>query len=250
MSAMVGEWVTTKFIEVALTYWNVPLRTPVFGGLTITTPPDEVLVKPVPVRATTVPMAAPTARAAGDADTIDGPSTVNALASEPMLPAVAAVLSRFAVCGPANEPVFTWIGHVNDVPALFAMQPVPTRAAASAALVAPYVEVVGVVYGLKPTPVKVIVVDGAPATRAAPVLRLDAVMLGASKEPLPIPIAPVAVYDAPLPPVPLFVTVRLHCVAVVPVGTATEAVMVDELVTEAPLSVTPAQVPSANVAPD
>jgi hypothetical protein len=167
-----------------------------------------------------------------------------------MLPGVAAVLSRFAVCGPANEPVFTWIGHVNDVPALFAMQPVPTRAAASAALVAPYVEVVGVVYGLKPTPVKVIVVDGAPATRAAPVLRLDAVMLGASKEPLPIPIAPVAVYDAPLPPVPLFVTVRLHCVAVVPVGTATEAVMVDELVTEAPLSVTPAQVPSANVAPD
>ena len=79
----------------------------------------------------------------------------------------------------------------------------------------------------------------------------NAVMLGASEEPSPIPRAPTAVYDAPLPPEPLFVTVMEQRVAdAVGLVTTTEAVMVEPLVTEAPLSVTPTQVPKATVAPD
>src|SRR5665213_1316457 len=105
---MVGGVVTTKFIVVGLTYWNDPHNGP---ELTAVTNPCDVLLKPVPVRTTVVPTGAPTASAVGDADVIDGPSTVNALANEPMPPPE--LFSRFAVCGPANEPLFTWIGHVN-----------------------------------------------------------------------------------------------------------------------------------------
>lgn len=85
---------------------------------------------------------------------------------------------------------------------------------------------------LKPIPVKVTVEAGAPAINAADEVRLDAVMIGARAPASPMPRAPVAVYEAPLPGA-VFVIVTLHCTPEVAVlATVTGRTAVDALVTE------------------
>src|ERR1035437_5748157 len=105
------------------------------------------------------------------------------------------------------------MGQVNEVPELAMHAPAAglITASPSIALFEPSRVGPAVVYGLKPSPVKVTVVAGAPATRAVAVDRLEAVITGAKAEASPIPSPPSATNEALLPPVPPFVTMTEHC---------------------------------------
>jgi hypothetical protein len=72
---------------------------------------------------------------------------------------------------------------------------------------------------LKPVPVKVIVCAGAPGRTAAAADRLDAVIVGATVEASPMPIAPTELNVAPLPG-EVLVTVRVHSSGVVAAAVA------------------------------
>ena len=108
--------------------------------------------KPVPVNATIVPTGAPTARPVGAAEVTVGPATVKAFGKyEP---------STTAECGPVRAPLETVNSQVSDVPVWpprHEAAVVPIEAAASDTVDVPAVVWVGVVYWLKPVPVKVMV---------------------------------------------------------------------------------------------
>jgi 2-methylaconitate cis-trans-isomerase PrpF len=108
-SAASGDAVTTKVADVALTYWNTPLSVPPCEVML----PTAVLVKPVPVKVTTVPTGAPTAMSAGDCEMMTGPETVTpaanaALAAEP--------LRTTTLSGPATAPDATVNVQTSEVP--------------------------------------------------------------------------------------------------------------------------------------
>jgi hypothetical protein len=143
----------------------------------------------------------------------------------------------FAVCAPATSAFGIAIGQVSDVPELFAMQGLPMVARASLVFAVPYDETNGTELLLKPSPVSVIVVDGAPAMSAADAERLDAVIVGGRSDPsVPTPKAPAAVKFAVLPSV--FVTMMPHLALTAPAATVTESLIVVELVTVGVPSVT------------
>jgi len=78
-SFVLGDEVTTKLADVALTYSRIPFNAPPALSLTV---PVIVLVKPTPVKATTVPTGAPTTIAVGNIEVIDGPATYSPSAKE------------------------------------------------------------------------------------------------------------------------------------------------------------------------
>jgi hypothetical protein len=148
--AAVGGEVITKSSVVGLTYWKTPLRP--LAGVPPATVPVVVTEKPVPVKAMTVPTGALTARAEGAAEVMAGPATLKALGKY--------VPSMSAEWAPVTAPELTANSHVSVVP----LDPprheaavVPIVALASDVVDVPGVVSTGVVYWLKPVPVKVIV---------------------------------------------------------------------------------------------
>jgi hypothetical protein len=117
-----------------------------------------------------------------------GPATVKAFGKYEV--------STSAECAPAVAPVVTVNSQVSVVPVWPPRQEVavvPIEAEPSGVVEVPAVVCVGVVYWLKPVPVNVIVWAGAPGETAAAVVKLEAVMSGATVDCTPTPNAPGAV---------------------------------------------------------
>jgi hypothetical protein len=110
---VVGEVVTVKVIEVALTYDRTPARPvpPVTDAKVV------VGLKPVPVKVTVVPYFVPTAIAAGVEDVTAGPATENAVANGVLVPPEL-VFSTVTATAPAAAPLATATGAVMEVPVL------------------------------------------------------------------------------------------------------------------------------------
>jgi hypothetical protein len=187
------------------------------------------LVKPVPVKTTTVPLGAPAARPTGVCDVITGPATERPAGNGAL---EAAVFVTTTLSGPADAPVAaTETLNVTAVPelpeGLLKVTPaagvvvVPTNAAADE-------------YWLRPVPVKVTVDAGAPGMIA--VVALVAVTVGATVLASPMPRAPGRANDAALPPLITegfaTVTPQSSAVGVTPEVTAITAVIDDALTTE------------------
>lgn len=190
--ATLGEPVTTKSSVVALTYWQIPVSPVAAPAVTV-----QVVVglKPVPVKATTVPTGAPTAMPVGEAEVMVGPATVKAFGKYE--------LSTSTEWAPAVAPSVTVSSQVSVDPVWpprHAAAVMPIEAPGSDAVEVPAVVSMGVVYWLKPSPVKVIAWAGAPGETAAAVERLEAVISGATDDCMPTPNAPAGVeYESPFP---------------------------------------------------
>jgi hypothetical protein len=155
--------------------------------------PLVVLVNPVPVRTTVVPIGAPTTRL-GACDAIEGPATVIAGVYDVGLPAAVVTITAN---GPAVTPVVAAALKVNVVP------PAPFPAVYRTSVgSAPRME-----YELKPDPVRVSVTAAAPTVRA--VVGLTEVTTGATVLAMPTPKAPARLKTAVLLPAPVpLVTVK------------------------------------------
>lgn len=102
-------------------------------------------LKPVPVKATIVPIGAPTAMPVGKAAVMAGPATVKAFGKYEV--------STSAECAPATAPVVTVNSQVSVVPVWPPRQAaavVPIEASGSDMVEVPAVVCVGEVYWLKP----------------------------------------------------------------------------------------------------
>jgi hypothetical protein len=187
---LVGEPVTTRLIVVGVKYPTVPVR-PVPPPVTV---PVVVLVNPVPVNVIEVPNAAPWTRL-GACDVTIGPATVIAGVNV-TTPVVVPVFVTVTGTAPSTTPDVAAALNVADVPAA----PLKAVYATSVAGAAVTVE-----YELKPDPVRVTVVAGAPTVSEVP---LEAVITAATPLAPPRPRALTSGNPNWLLPAPVLVTVN------------------------------------------